>query len=93
MAMICAFLLGFLGAVLVYLSHERQRLLHRTLPSGARLAGTAAIFASVWFWSVASGPAAGVAGALTTLMLSWVALPYLAWWHGKHVVLARAEKR
>jgi hypothetical protein len=93
MAMICAFLLSFLGAVLVYLSHERQRLLRRALPWGMRLAGAAAILTSVWLWWAASGAAAGVAGALTTLMLSWVALPYLAWWHGKHVVVARAAKR
>jgi hypothetical protein len=93
MAIVCAFLLGFWGAVLVYLSHERQRLLRAALPFGARMAGTAIIFASIGAWYAASGMAAGVAGALTTLMLSWVALPYLAWWRGKHVVVARAEKR
>jgi hypothetical protein len=92
MVIVCAFLLSFLGAVLVYLSHERQRLLRMSLPFGARIAGTTAIFASVWIWWAVSGAAAGVAGALTALMLTWVSLPYLAWLRGKHVVVARAEK-
>ena len=92
MVIVCAFLLSFLGAVLVYLSHSRQRLLHAPLPFGARIAGTTTIFASVWIWWTVSGAAAGIAGALTALMLTWVSLPYLAWWYGKHTVLARAEK-
>jgi uncharacterized membrane protein YfbV (UPF0208 family) len=93
MVIVCAFLLSFLGAVLVYLSHKKQRLLRAALPFGSRLAGTVTIFASVWIWWAASGAAAGVAGALTALMLSWVALPYLAWWRGRHTVTARAAKR
>jgi hypothetical protein len=93
MVIVCAFLLSFSGAVVVYLSHERQRLLRAALPFGARIAGTVAIFASIWIWWAASGMAAGIAGALTTLMLAWVAMPYLAWWRGKHVIVARAGQR
>jgi membrane associated rhomboid family serine protease len=92
MATVCAFLLGFLGAVLVYLSHSRQRLLRLPLPRGAGVAGTVAILASLWMWCLASGIAAGLAGALTTLMLTWVALPYMAWWRGREMVAVRAEK-
>jgi hypothetical protein len=93
MMIVCAFLLSFLGAVLVYLSHERQRLLRDSLPPFVRMAGTMAIFISLWVWSAASGAAAGLAGALTTLMLAWVVLPYAAWWRGKHAVVVRAEDR
>jgi hypothetical protein len=93
MVIVCAFLLSVLGAVLLYLSHEQQRLLRMSLPFGARVAGTALVFASVWIWWVASGVAAGIAGALTTLMLAWVALPYVAWWRSKHTVAAQATER
>jgi hypothetical protein len=93
MVIVCAFLLSFLGAVLVYLSHERQCLLRLALPFSARLAGTLAILASLWTWWTASGVAAGLAGALTTLMLTWVLLPYIAWWRGTHAVAVRAPKR
>ncbi|GLQ48798.1 hypothetical protein ACFFJT_17510 [Dyella flava] len=93
MVIVCAFLLSVLGAVLLYLSHEQQRLLRRPLPFGARMAGTVIVFASVWIWWAASGVAAGIAGTLTSLMLAWVALPYLAWWRDRRAVAARAQKR
>ncbi|MBE1162850.1 hypothetical protein [Dyella acidiphila] len=87
--MICAFLLGFLGAVAIYLTHPQQRLLGRPLTATARLAGMALIVASVWSWCAAGGVAAGVSGALTSLMLAWVALPYAAWWRNKQLATLR----
>jgi hypothetical protein len=93
MVIVCAFLLSVLGAVLLYLSHEQQRLRRRSLPFGARVAGTVLVFASVWIWWVASGVAAGIAGALTTLMLAWVALPYVAWWRSQRTTVAQAPEQ
>jgi uncharacterized membrane protein len=93
MVMVCALLLGFLGAATIYLSHQQQRLLRRALPHGYRVIGFAAIIASAWGWCTVFGAAAGIAGALTTLMLSWVALPYLAWWHRRHAAVVRMEDR
>lgn len=92
MLIVCAFLLSFLGAVLVYLSHQRQRLLRAPSPARTGIAGTAAIFTSLWIWQAASGIAAGLAGALTTLMLAWVLLPYIAWWRGTHAIAVRTEQ-
>jgi hypothetical protein len=89
MAIICAFLLGFLGAVLIYLTHRQQRLLSAPLHARVRIAATVTVFASTWLWWHASGAAAGLAGALATLMLAGVALPYLAWWRGKRTVVER----
>jgi hypothetical protein len=93
MVMVCALLLGFLGAAAIYLSHPQQRLLPRPLPFGYRMVGTIAILASMWCWCVASGVAAGIAGALTTLMLAWVTLPYVAWWRRRHAATVRTGHR
>jgi hypothetical protein len=93
MVMVCALLLGFLGAAAIYLSHPQQRLLPRPLGPGYRVVGLSAILASTGCWCVASGTAAGVAGALTTLMLAWVLLPYLAWWRRRHAATVRAAHR
>lgn len=92
MLIVCAFLLSFPGAVLVYLSHQRQRLLRGPLPMGAGIVGTVVIFIGLGVWCAASGIAAGLAGALTTLMLAWVLLPYAAWWRGTHTIAVRAEQ-
>jgi uncharacterized membrane protein YtjA (UPF0391 family) len=93
MMMVCAFLLGFLGAVLVYLSHPQQRLLRQPLATGTRMIGLVAIIASVWSWCTASGAAAGIAGVLTSLMLAWVAMPYLSWWRRQDTTTTRTAAR
>ena len=92
MVMVCALWLGFLGAATIYLSHRQQRLLRRPLAPGYRVMGAVAIFASAWRWSIACGVAAGIAGTLTTLMLAWVALPYLAWWRRRHASVVSIEQ-
>jgi hypothetical protein len=93
MVMVCALLLSFLGAAAIYVSHPQQRLLRKALPVGCRLIGASAILAGFWCWCVASGAAAGVAGALTSLMLAWVALPYLAWWRDRQAAAIKAIHR
>jgi hypothetical protein len=93
MVMVCALLLGFLGAAAIYFSHPQQRLLREALPFGYRLIGVPAIVASVWCWCMVSGTAAGVAGALTSLMLAWVVLPYLAWWRDRRAASIKAAGR
>ncbi|GLQ96608.1 hypothetical protein GCM10007863_10260 [Dyella mobilis] len=92
MAIFCAFLLGFLGAVLIYLASGHQRLLAKPLTKGSGTAGWVAICASTSLWWQASGSAAGLAGSMTTLMLAWVTLPYLAWWRGRQPVSKRIAR-
>jgi hypothetical protein len=93
MVMVCALLLSFLGATAIYFSHSQQRLLSKALPVGYRLIGASAILAGFSCWCVASGVAAGVAGALTSLMLAWVTLPYLAWWRDRQAAAIKARHR
>ncbi|WP_430390079.1 hypothetical protein [Dyella sp. 20L07] len=80
MITLCALLLTFAGAALVYLASARQRLRIKPLRAPARAAGWLIIFAGTACWLLVAGTGAGIAAALTALMLTWVALPYLAWW-------------
>ncbi len=93
MIVVCALLPIFLGAVLVYLTHGQQQWLHVTAPFAVRIAGFISIAAGTAMWCVVSGVGAGIATALSSLMLTWVALPYLAWWSGRSAKTARARKR
>jgi hypothetical protein len=77
-----ALLLNLAGAVLVYLASGQQQLLKSPLRITARLAGWLAILAGTVCWLSVAGTGAGISAALTTLMLAWVMLPYLAWWRG-----------
>lgn len=84
MTLLCALLLTLAGAALIYLASARQRLRSTSLPFSARMAGWLLVLAGTTVWLSAAGVGAGVAGALTTLMLAWVSLPYLAWWRVAH---------
>lgn len=77
------------GAVLVYLASGHQRLRRAPLPMAARIAGWLLMLAGTLAWLADAGLGAGVAGALTAVMLAWVLLPYLAWWRHD----AGAERR
>lgn len=77
------------GAVLVYLTSGHQRLRRAPLPMAARIAGWLLMLAGTLAWLADAGLGAGVAGALTAVMLAWVLLPYLAWWRHD----AGAERR
>lgn len=88
----CALLLGLAGTLLVYLASARQTLLAVRRRNGARTIGLMLMCASVAVWIAASGAGAGIAAALTTWMLGWVALPYLAWWR-QAAVATRADGR
>lgn len=76
----CALLLNLAGAALVYLASARQALLVKTLSTPARALGWLCIVAGVICWLSSEGVGPGIAAAMTTLMLAWVMLPYLAWW-------------
>lgn len=80
MITLCALLLTLSGATLVYLASEQQRLLASTLPGGAKAAGCLLVVAGTASWWHAAGMGPGIAAALTTVMLTWVALPYVSWW-------------
>ena len=75
-----ALLLNLAGAALVYLASGKQQLLKTPLHVTARLVGWLLIIAGTVCWLLAAGTGAGISAALTTLMLAWVVLPYLAWW-------------
>lgn len=75
-----ALLLNMAGATLFYLASARQKLLSAPLRVGFRMAGLAAIGGGAAAWLAAAGLGAGIATTLTSCMLTWVALPYLAWW-------------
>jgi O-antigen/teichoic acid export membrane protein len=77
---LCALLLNLAGAVLVYLASGQQRLRTAPLHVFARVLGWLLIVAGVVCWLFDAGVGAGIAAALTTLMLAWVLLPYVAWW-------------
>jgi hypothetical protein len=76
----CALLLNLAGAVLIYLASARQMLRARTLPTPAKVFGWLCVMAGTACWLHNDGLGAGIAAAMTTLMLAWVLLPYLAWW-------------
>lgn len=75
-----ALLLTLSGAVLVYLASTKQRLRTASLPARARTAGWVFLAAGTACWWRDAGMGPGITAALTTVMLAWVALPYLAWW-------------
>jgi hypothetical protein len=68
------------GAALVYLASGHQRLRRAPLPLAIRVLGWLLMLAGSAVWLADAGIGAGVAGALTAVMLAWVLLPYLAWW-------------
>lgn len=75
-----ALLLCFASTLLLYLASPRQRLRATPLPPWARAAAWLVAAGGVAAWVALLGPGAGGFAALTTLMLGWVALPYLAWY-------------
>lgn len=87
---LCALLATLSGALLIYLTHPQQRLRRSALPVAVRVAGCMLLLASTLAWCDVSGAGAGMASALTTMMVAWVMLPYLAWWRGEPV---RAHER
>jgi len=76
----CALLATLAGAVLVYLASGQQRLRASSLPVSARLAGWLLVALGTLGWCYDAGTGAGITAALTALMLTWVLLPYVAWW-------------
>ncbi|WP_266182251.1 hypothetical protein [Dyella humicola] len=82
MITLSALLLNLAGAALVYLASGQQTLLKAPLRVTARLAGWVLILAGTVCWLIVAGAGAGISATLTTLMLAWVILPYLAWWRG-----------
>ncbi len=75
-----ALMLNLCGAVLVYLTAARQQFLSRPLPRAFRgLALPAMVAGAVWTIDE-MGFGAGLSATLTCWMLTWVLLPYLAWW-------------
>lgn len=83
--MLFALLLTFAGAALVYLASARQGLRATPLSKSARVMGWLLILAGTSAWLHAAGVGAGIAGALTAVMLTWVTLPYVAWWRTTRV--------
>ena len=75
-----ALLLNLSGATLVYLASAQQQLLTKSLPRVIRIAALALLVAGTACCVTAMGNGAGLVTALTIWMLTWVALPYLAWW-------------
>ncbi|MGC1547799.1 MAG: hypothetical protein WA777_04660 [Rhodanobacter sp.] len=92
MMTLCALLLSMAGATLIYLTSAQQKLLRAPLHVSTRIAALAVIIGGIAAWLVAAGLGAGIAATLTTWMLTWVALPYVAWWCGTAEV-ARAGSR
>ncbi len=68
------------SALLVYLASPKQRLRASPLPAWTRAMASLAGAAGIAAWVAVLGPGAGGFAALTTLMLGWVSLPYLAWY-------------
>lgn len=77
---LCALLLSMAGATLLYLASAQQKLLPRTLGVRVRVLALALQLGGLAAWQTASGIGAGMAAALTASMLTWVVLPYIAWW-------------
>jgi hypothetical protein len=78
MLIFLAILLTAAGAATVYLTAGNQSMLPQRAGATARRAGWAVILVSLCFWVEEFGAGAGVFGAFVTLMLSWIALPWLA---------------
>lgn len=89
---LCALLTTLSGALLIYLSHPQQRLLHIPAPRLGQAAGSGLLLMGIFAWCKALGVGAGVASALTTVMFAWALLPYIAWWSGRHAVVAKERK-
>ena len=71
---------GVAGASLAYLASPKQ---NWGVPARARVLrwpGLVLSLVSLLPWCRVTGLAAGIAAALTTLMLAWVLAPYLGWW-------------
>lgn len=79
MITLCALLLSMAGATLTYLASTQQKLLSAPLHPHTRLVAIAMAAGGLAAWLEAIGTGAGIAATLTTWMLTWVALPYLAW--------------
>jgi hypothetical protein len=77
---LCALLLSMAGATLLYLASAQQKLLPRPLHASLRILAVAFHLIALAAWVAASGIGAGIAAALVASMLTWVALPYVAWW-------------
>jgi uncharacterized membrane protein len=90
---LCALLLSMAGATLFYLASPQQKLLLRPLHGGMRLAALALHIGGIAAWLAAAGIGAGIATALTVSMLSWVALPYFAWWRSPYQAAPAARAR
>lgn len=67
------------AAVLVYLASSHQQLIMRRLPPVARAGAVLCGLAGTALWCATISWGAGIAAALTALMLTWVVLPYMAW--------------
>ena len=68
------------AAALVYLASPQQQLRADRLPAIARAIAVPCAAAGIASWCAAIGWGAGIAAAMTAIMLAWVALPYFAWW-------------
>lgn len=75
-----ALLLNLSGAALAYLTSAQQQLLAKSLSRMTRIAALALLVAGAACCVSEMGSGAGLAAALAIWMLTWVALPYLAWW-------------
>ena len=93
MMAIGALLSTFAGAWLVYLASPRRLLLQtRRRAQLMRCAGGVLIAIGTAIWLAVAGTGAGLAAALTVLMLAWVALPYFAWWRQRALPLRTTRR-
>lgn len=76
----CALLLCIAGGTAIYLASRQQTWLARSWPATARWVGALLCLGGLAAWIVADGGGVGTVAALSSLMLTWVSLPYLAWW-------------
>ncbi|GGP24753.1 hypothetical protein [Silvimonas amylolytica] len=78
MLIVLAILLTAAGAATVYVTAGNQSMLPQRAGATVRQAGWGIVLLSLCCWIEALGAGAGVFGAFVTLMLSWIALPFLA---------------
>lgn len=90
---LCALLVTLSGALLIYLAHPQQRLLHVAAPRLGQVTGSMLLLIGVLAWCKGLGIGAGIASALTTVMCAWALLPYIAWWRGWHTRAASERSR
>lgn len=76
----CALLLCLAGGTSIYLASKQQQWRAQPLPRMALWTGWVLLGLGTTAWIIADGIGVGVTAALSTLMLSWVMLPYLSWW-------------